>query len=131
MSFLHQPFPFIAESELADRDYNIRAPIDGIIGVNILAIHMRDGIRRNPYGLMAQATSFGWIISGGVNGDEVDTLGAVKLVSSHDVYNQVRKMWELDELHDKKKMPQKDQDCETLYKSTIVKAKKGTVSPCC
>lgn len=120
-TFAKVPFPNIGEHDLADQDYNIRGPIDGIIGLRVLGEHLREGLQRNALGLLAQQTTFGWIVFGVANNDKPDALCTVNLVTAQDVFNQVRKMWESEELHEERSMTQLEEECEALYKSTLVR----------
>lgn len=122
-SFSHLGFSDIDKDQFADPHYNVQGRVDGIIGVNILAAHLQYGIVRNPLGLLAQLTSFGWIVFGGPSMEEgSDTLQTVNLVSANDVYAQIKKLWEIEERDERPIMAQEDQACETLYQSTVVKS---------
>lgn len=121
-TFSHLPFPNIDKTELADPLYNVQGQVDGIIGVDILSEHMANGIRRNPLGLLAQATSFGWIISGGAPlEDATDSLKTIHLITTGELYAQIRKLWEVDEVEERATLSAEDQACEALYLRTVVR----------
>lgn len=118
----HLMFPDIDSIDLADPQYNVRDRIDGFIGAEILSRHLMEGIRRNSLGLMAQATTFGWIVFGGTPTEfDDDPLKMVNLVTANDIYSRIRKLWEMDETNDPPPMSSEDIECESLYQRTVVK----------
>lgn len=121
-SFQRLALPHIADADLADPTYNERGPIDGIIGVNILSQHFGTQLQRAPCRLLTQDTSFGWIVYGGrAPDDSGEVLGTVGIVTMSELHTLIRKLWEQDELHDRQAMSTEEIECETLYKSTIVR----------
>lgn len=120
-SFSHLMFQSIDNIELADPRYNEKDRVDGIIGVDVLASQLLDGLRRNSLGLLAQNTTFGWIECGGPSTEiEVDPLRSVNLVTTGELYAQIRKLWEMEETSERRGMSVEDQECERLYQSTVV-----------
>lgn len=126
---MHQPpsafemllFPGISATELADPKYNVPSSIDGIIGAGIIARHTRERIKRHSSGLLAQDTSFGWIVFGenpiATNSSDAITIG---LVSTAEM-DIVKKLWEIEDLPEKKQQSQEEKDCEWNYESTVVR----------
>lgn len=120
--FTHVPFSEEVNMNLADSTYNQPSGVDAILGIEVLATQLQEGICRNSLGLMAQATSFGWIISGGppTEAGEADS-AAVGLVTAQEVYDQVRKLWEVELAREETTMSADEQACEALYGSTVVR----------
>lgn len=115
-------FEHINGSDLADSAFNERAPIDGIIGVNILSRHLGHGIRRAPFDFLAQETSFGWIVFGGREPEmQVDMLSTVGVITANDLYSMVKRLWEVDEMPDMPIKSAEEIECEQMYESTLVR----------
>lgn len=123
-SFVRPILSHLTEEDLADPKYNEANEIAGIMGVDILATQLRAGLQRGPHGLITQETSFGWIVFGGIpQPDSIDSLATIGIVSLSDMYSLVRRLWELDELHENEQVVLTPDEiaCEELYKSTLVK----------
>lgn len=121
-SFRRLQLTHIDESELADPKYNTCGPIDGILGVNILSRHLGERVKRIQYDLLTQDSAFGWIMFGGQSSDHSgEVLHTVGIVTNADLFTLIRKLWELDELHDSPSMSAEELECEILYKSSMVR----------
>lgn len=122
-SFDRVNFDQVPTHKLADPSYNTSASIDGIIGVTFLAKHLQPQLLQGPLGLMAQETSFGWIVFGGqYPPDNVDLLTTIGVVTLSDIYNLIKRFWEIeDSIEDQLVLSPEDISCEQLYQSTLVK----------
>lgn len=121
-SFTHVPFGDKVDMNLADSGYNQSSQVDAIVGIELMATQLREGICRNSLGLMAQDTSFGWIISGGSpSTDDSEEILTVGLVTAKEVYDQVKRLWEIEEISEGASLSEEEQACETLYESTVVR----------
>lgn len=113
-------FSHIGEHDLADHTYNENAPVDGIIGVNVLSRHLGYSMQPAPFDLMTQESSFGWIVFGGRAPEEfIDMLTTVNVTTTNDLYNMVKKLWEIDEVIDWSHRTTDELSCENLYESTL------------
>lgn len=120
-TFAHSMFPSIQEAEMADPKYNVQAVVEGILGIDVLAEQLNEGLRRNRLGLIAQSTKFGWIVFGGVYaGDKPDTLRTGNIVTTSDLHAQIRRLWEIDDVEEGIIMSTDEKECEALYQSTVV-----------
>lgn len=105
--------------DLADSGHSQLGRVDAIFGVESLAKRLREGICRNPLGLSAQATTFGWIISGdSVPVENPSYSGTVGLVTTKEGFEQVKQLWEIE---DSAKLSEEERACEALYESTVVR----------
>lgn len=123
ITFEPEPFDSHVGTDLADPQYATQGNIDALIGVGVLSRHMRNGIERNLTGLLAQNTSFGWIISGETtssNAIEEASLYTVSTVIHNDLSRLIQKLWEIDEM-DGKLMTIDEQLCEEHFKNTVVR----------
>lgn len=125
--FAHLTFPRLNQMDMADPSYNIPSRVDGIIGVQILGEHLKTQLKRNSLGLLAQATTFGWIVFGGQSPDDTeqrvaaDALAVVSMVSAGELYGQIKKLWEVDECKEQMLLSPDEQACEELFQSTVVR----------
>lgn len=119
-SFDRVNFDQVPTHKLADPSYNTSASIDGIIGVTLLAKHLQPQLLQGPLGLMAQETSFGWIVFGGqYPPDNVDLLTTIGVVTLSDIYNLIKRFWEIeDSIEDQLVLSPEDISCEQLYQSS-------------
>lgn len=126
LSFDRVSFNQFPDNELADPSYNTSASVDGIIGVTLLSRHLRPQVHQGPLGLMAQETSFGWIIFGGQHPlDSVDLLTTIGVVTLSDIYNLIKQFCAIEDSNqDQLVLSPEDIACEQLYQSTLVKCKR-------
>lgn len=107
---------------MAEPHYHVRDQIDGIIGVDFLASQLMPGLRRNPLELLARNTKFGWIVFGGLAADnKPDTLATINLVTSGELYAQIRRLCEIEEVTESPVMSEEDSACEALYSTTVMR----------
>lgn len=85
---------------LADPEYHTPNKIDILLGAEVHAQIIQDGIKKGPLGTpLAQATSLGWIISGVVN-DSANPSSQLKTFHCYDCSNDdnnfLKRFWELE-----------------------------------
>lgn len=101
--------------------HNVSGSIDGIMGVSLMAKHMRPELLQGSCSLVAQNTSFGWIVFGGQLPDtQFDLLATVGIVTLSDVYNLVKRFWEIEDNNEEQSVLSPDDiACEELYQLTL------------
>lgn len=115
-------WPELAELTLADPGYGTPSKVDMLLGAEVYAQILADGIVRNPLGtLTAQNTVLGWILSGRVQvSNHCD-----KIITTHILDNSVndllRQFWELETDHPCNVLSKEDQACESHYESTTTR----------
>lgn len=108
-------------NELADPLFHVPGQIDGILGISIMAEHLQPGLKRGPYGLVLQQTSFGWIVFGGhVAPDAIDSLVTVGIVSTTEIHRLIKKLWEIEEGDEQLVLSPEELACEEMYQSSLV-----------
>ncbi|XP_011688838.1 PREDICTED: uncharacterized protein LOC105450602 [Wasmannia auropunctata] len=114
----HADWPHIQNLQLADPDFAVGDPIELLLGADVYAALVEDGLRKGgPRAPIAQRTALGWILSGVVCHAE-----AVKMTSSHhcqadeDITELVRRFWSQEEPPSAPPaLTDEEQWCEDLY----------------
>lgn len=83
---------------LADPQYYIPNKIDILLGAEVYSQVLQDGLRRGPFGTpIAQATSLGWILSGGANSNAKASANInVMHCCTNENNEMLKKFWELE-----------------------------------
>lgn len=102
---------------LADPDPASLAPIELLIGADLYASIILDGVRKEPSNsLIAQNTIFGWILSGSFIPESKSTRTVhVHHANFQEVNQQLEKFWEVEELPMHKCMSSEDAQCEKHF----------------
>ncbi|XP_064292696.1 uncharacterized protein LOC135309931 [Plodia interpunctella] len=115
--------------ELADPDYYKPNKIDLLLGAEIYSQVLKDGVKRSPDGsLVAQDTSFGWILSGLINTDTSSNIISHIAVMHSNVETEdiLKKFWELEAEPAKKKIfSEEEVKCEELFTNTTRRDSNG------
>lgn len=122
VTFRPEPFPRLRLYEFADQQYFKHGKIDLLLGVGLTSKHTKEGVAHNSVGLLAQNTSFGWIMSGGneeCGTNQAAELPTVGVVIKDELRNMIQKLWEVDEMEERK-LSADDEYCEQHYHSTVV-----------
>ncbi|XP_050685659.1 uncharacterized protein LOC126980084 [Leptidea sinapis] len=119
----------IEDLELADPNYATPGKIDILLGAEVYANILLEGMIKHPKGnLIAQNTAFGWVLSGQVSNS---SSAKTKITSLHlqikDNDDYLKRFWELEAEPDKiqKRLSKEEQMCETLYEATTIRDKDG------
>lgn len=120
-------WPHLRGLKLADDSPTDESPIQLIIGADLYAYTLCDGIRRGQVGEpVAQETIFGWILSGNIGINEEKPVLHVHHVHSLDeLSQQIAKFWEIEELPKCSPPSEEDSKCERHFLSTFSRTLDG------
>ncbi|XP_073814249.1 uncharacterized protein [Musca autumnalis] len=109
----------VNDFDLADPEFFKPAPIDMLLGSDILPLIINSGLQKNLRGnLLAQETEFGWIISGNPTTRNVTSF-ATWITPSDPLSDQLRQFWELENIPSEEKLSETDIWCEKFYQNTV------------
>jgi hypothetical protein len=125
VSFIPGNWLHLKELDLADPNYNKRGKIDVLIGADLYRKILLEGVRLGLEGApVAQATIFGWILTGEI--EKVQT-PITRLFHVHiDLDVELRKFWELEEVLEKKHYTEEEEKCEKHFLETYKRLANGT-----
>jgi len=114
--------------ELADPDFASNDPIDVLLGADVYASILRDGLRKGS-GLqpVAQRTMFGWILSGKIkSADDEDNVATHQCSVGESLSSLVKRFWEQEELTPfPTPLTAEERECEELYVRTHTRNSDG------
>lgn len=115
-SFGHA-FPQLEGLNLADPGFFSPEQIDLILGSEVYAQVLMDGLRITPGYPTAQRTRFGWILMGAMpQGDESRNFRT--MVTRVDIDKLLRKFWEIEEVPGKRELSPEEVFCENHFVET-------------
>ncbi|XP_058980324.1 uncharacterized protein LOC131803245 [Musca domestica] len=118
-------FTKLSGLELADPNFFKPAPIDMLIGSDILPTIIKPGLEKNISGnLLAQDTEFGWIVSGKPKPRSVVSF-ASWTVTVDPLNEELRKFWEIENVSNENCLSESDLWCEEFYKDTVYRRNDG------
>ena len=106
---------------LADPEYNIPAPIDMILGLDVYHDVMLPQVIHQPGNLTAQHSIFGWVISGKTSTETVET--SVNHFTTFE--ENIKTFWELESVPNRIINSEEERLCEEIYTSTTRRTKFG------
>ncbi|XP_047038037.1 uncharacterized protein LOC124643200 [Helicoverpa zea] len=120
----------LTEDDLADPEYHKPNKIDILLGAEVYSQIIQEGIKRNITGtLLAQDTSFGWILSGSCEVDPESNVHSHIAVmhSSVQADDMLKRFWELEaEPSGTKKILTEDEiKCEKIFTATTKRNSMG------
>ncbi|XP_065356502.1 uncharacterized protein LOC135950906 [Calliphora vicina] len=117
----------LSSLDLADPNFNCSSQIDLIIGNDSEHFINIEGIKKNICGqASAYNTIFGWVLSGPIETNTVQTFTTTVTPSENSALNNtLRQFWEQEELPLKPVISEEDQYCETFYKQTTTRDSDG------
>lgn len=132
----HHQWAHIDGLELADPSFFQTNKIDILLGADIYANIMLDGVKKGDYNApMAQNTKFGWILSGQIFNSihsneqhEVTNYHTRKITSLHqkvDIDTQLRTFWEIEEIKKHREFTKEEKQCETFFYNTVERDETG------
>lgn len=126
-----ESWPHIAGIELADPLFNVPGAIDILLGANAYPQIIQSGLLRGPIGSpIAQATVFGWILSGSTS-SSTDRQNQMQthLSSMHtciDIDARLQSFWEIEHNHSNESSHTDEEvQCEQHYAATHTRAPDG------
>ncbi|XP_075157960.1 uncharacterized protein LOC142231228 [Haematobia irritans] len=116
----------ISHLNLADPNFYSPGPVDLLIGSNIIPKLLLDGVKKLSNSLLAQATIFGWIISGPLETRKSSTFSIGATETSEDpLLKQLRLFWEQEEIATQKTISDDDEYCESFFTQTTTRNSSG------
>ncbi|XP_023246986.1 uncharacterized protein LOC106638279 [Copidosoma floridanum] len=119
---------YLSGIQLADEQYSSPGRVDAILGADIYADILREGIRRGPIGApVAQLTVFGWILTGPVdiNSESHSTVHAHPIRVDESLDTLIVKFWEIEEVPDTKVLSRDDEYCNEFFQRTTKRDQSG------
>ncbi|XP_059223054.1 uncharacterized protein LOC131996886 [Stomoxys calcitrans] len=119
-------FSGIEGLELADPDFYTPGNVDLLLGSDVMPSLLINGLRKISESLLAQATIFGWIISGPIQCQSVSAFSiGISEMDDEAISTQLRRFWEQEEIPNKIPFSKEDEFCESLYLKTTYRNKDG------
>ncbi|CAK1584170.1 unnamed protein product [Parnassius mnemosyne] len=129
-------WPEIGKLKLADPKFGVPNKIDLLLGAELFAQILEDGVIKGPSGLpVAQNTRLGWILSGQINSTCIDSFESNKCNTILNFHLQVdenellKKFWELEAEPTastcKIIFTEEEQKCETIFANTTTRNDSG------
>ncbi|XP_055387374.1 uncharacterized protein LOC129615957 [Condylostylus longicornis] len=111
---------------LADPSYFAMGKIDVLIGADIFGQIILEGLRKGPPGApIAQKTIFGWIITGNVDQQSVNTTSTETFHIQSDLDDSIRRFWELEEVPEQTIYTEEELLCEKHFSETFRRLEDG------
>lgn len=117
----------ITNLQLADPYFFKTGSVDMIIGSDYLPLINLDNIKHFPdNSLEARQSQFGWYLSGPAANNEVKIFTSVVSNSADAIlHEQIKKLWELEEVENTNFVSESDEYCEQFYKKTVQRQPDG------
>jgi hypothetical protein len=117
-TFKRNYWPHLENLKLADPDYNVSRSVDLLLGADVYAKIILDGVLRGDQGSpIAQQTHLGWILCG-----KLETLNCHITILNLD---DITKFWETEDITPDSTDANQDDHCETHYRQTVQRASDG------
>ena len=118
--------------EMADPEPSSGEAIQLILGADIYANILREGLKRGPVGSpIAQKTTLGWILSGPTTSgttSEITTITAHLANEDMSLQNQLRSFWELEDIPKCSLLTEEELACEAHFAATHKRLPEGRYS---
>ncbi|XP_018399368.1 PREDICTED: uncharacterized protein LOC108777070 [Cyphomyrmex costatus] len=121
-------WPHLRGLELADPDFLATDPIEILLGADVHAVIIRDGIKRGrPCEPVGQNTALGWIISGAADAHiKSQYVHTHQCTIGDDLSMMVRRFWEQEELPvTAAPLTPEERECEDLFNRTHIRLPDG------
>lgn len=123
-------WPSFEQSELADPHFHKPGSIDVLLGADVHAHIILDGIRRHN-SLLALNSRLGWLISGRITQTDSKSHHVVVMHTQVEVDQLLRQFWEIDEyIPNKKPLSQLETQCEEHFMKTHTRNADGRYKVC-
>lgn len=112
---------------LADPSCCTPGKIDILLGADVFARIIEDGLIRLQSGLVVQKTRFGWILSGQTNNPNSNQQRTITSLFVREDNDMLKRFWEIEtDLYTKKKiLTKEEEECEAIYSNTTKRDKDG------
>ena len=108
-------------NELAVPQFNISSDINAVFGIGILAKHTIGSVVKLQNGMIAQQTTFGWVIFGEHVGHETNSQNCSIIEKSSELNYLIQKLWEVNEIHKPLILTKEDQYCMDHFQSNVIR----------
>ncbi|CAK1599242.1 unnamed protein product [Parnassius mnemosyne] len=116
----------LSKLRLADPGFGTPNKIDILLGAEVYAQILTNGLVKNPSGaLTAQNTELGWILSGRVQLEEEYPSNIISLHIDDSLNQLIRSFWEIENEQPQKILSEEDKRCESLYDTTTTRTPDG------
>ena len=122
-------WPHLRNLTLADDKFATPAKVDAILGADLYAEILREGLIKGALGTpLAQSTVFGWVLTGpqGPRSESDSAIvGAFHTRVFETLDSNLQKFWELEEVPQKRFLTAAEQECEDLFATTTTRDSTG------
>ncbi|XP_026745800.1 uncharacterized protein LOC113507138 [Trichoplusia ni] len=120
-TFAKPSWQHIAHLCLADPDYNISRPVDLLLGAEVYANILLEGLIRGQTSSepLAQQTHLGWLLCGG----NISTSFQCNVIL-HNV-EDIQQFWKIEDIQEQNSMSVEDQECLDFYETTMKRLEDG------
>lgn len=116
----------ISQLELADPKFDDPRPVDMLIGADVYAELIENGLKKGPNGApTAQKTKIGWILSGSLHKDDSCAVSRTLTTSRSSTDACLEKFWQLEEISTRKLPSTDDIQCEQHFRDTYERSPDG------
>ena len=114
-----------SDLQLADHSFYKSRKIEMVFGADIYPIILTNGIKKYNNGrLIAQATIFGWILSGECPTQTISS-NFVSYYTELNLEDRIKKFWEVEEISVPSIVSDEERYCEEIYQKTTVRNTDG------
>ncbi|XP_076660104.1 uncharacterized protein LOC143363391 [Halictus rubicundus] len=126
-------WPHLANLEMADPEITSRQPIELLLGADVYALILREGLRTGAAGApIAQATTLGWIVTGPPGESESSPSNPRRIVLhcavDDDISTLLQKFWSLEEVvapPSSSELTADEDECENHFARTHTRDRTG------
>lgn len=106
---------------LADPDYNISRPVDLLLGAEVYANILLEGLIRGQTSSepLAQQTHLGWLLCGG----NINTSFQCNVILNN--VQDIQQFWQIEDIQEQNSMSVEDQECLDFYETTTERLGNG------
>lgn len=114
-----QRWDHITDLTLADPSYHRTGRIDLVLGVDVLAQILMQGVRIGPTGTpIAQQTHLGWILSGKISNETARNISVTSLHTTSNIETLMNKFMAVESVEDASPLTNEEQWCEQFFVDT-------------
>lgn len=124
-SIVNTNWPHIAQLQLADPEFYKSAKIDLLLGCEVYAEIIRDGLKKADGLPTAQCTEFGWILMGSINTNTQSNLEIKTMVTKIEIDQLIQRFWEVDNISQTRELNSDEKWCENFFKQTTKRTLSG------